>query len=95
MKYNKKYLADLLAEEKGLTKLQALESIDFIFDSIQKLLEEQKDVNIVGFGVFRSIQRPERIATNPQNGETFKLASRRVAKFELGKRLKNLYKEEK
>lgn len=92
MKYNKKYLADKLAKEKGMTKLQALEAIDFIFDSIQDLLEEEKDVNIVGFGVFRSVQRPARIATNPQNGETFKLAPRRIAKFELGKRLKNLYK---
>jgi DNA-binding protein HU-beta len=89
---NKKDLAKICAEKQGITKSQALENINNIFDEIENILKEKKDVNIVGFGSFRTILRPKRIATNPQNGETFELDERRMVKFQMGKHLKKLYK---
>ncbi len=59
---------------------------------IEKALSSDIDVNIVGFGCFKTVKRPNRIATNPQTGKTFPLASRKVVKFVLGKHLKNLHK---
>lgn len=89
---NKKELSKIIAKKQNITNNQALENIETIFTEIENLLKEEKSVNIVGFGVFESILRDKRIATNPQTGKTFSLDERRVVKFKLGKHLKKLYK---
>ena len=92
MTISKRELAKILAEKHNFTQQDSLDLINSIFDEIEVLLKDGKDVNIVGFGAFRTIVRPDRIATNPQTGKTFKLKSRKVVKFEMGKHLKNLHK---
>lgn len=95
MTINKNDLAKTLSDKHDLTQQKSLEIISDLFDEIEDNLKAGKDVNIVGFGAFRSVKRPNRIATNPQTGKTFPLASRQVVKFVLGKHLKNLFKDKK
>ncbi len=95
MTISKRDLSKIIADKHDLTQQDSLNIINSVFDEIEKLLEEGSDVNIVGFGAFKSITRPDRIATNPQTGKTFKLPSRKVVKFEMGKHLKNLFKTKK
>lgn len=89
---NKKDLAVRLAKERGITQQEALDCVNFIFDEITEEIKIGGFVRISGFGKFISVVRPNRIATNPKTGQTFKQESRTVAKFEMGKTLKNLFK---
>lgn len=93
MTINKNDLAKVIAEKHNLTIQNTLDIISDTFDEIEKNLSLNIDVNIVGFGCFKTVQRPSRTATNPQTGKTFPLAPRKVVKFVLGKHLKNLHKD--
>lgn len=93
MTINKNDLAKKISINQDLTIQKSLDIINNIFDDIEKSISEDVDVNIVGFGCFKTVQRPDRIATNPQTGKTFSLPSRKVVKFVLGKHLKNLHKD--
>ena len=93
MTINKNDLAKILSDKHDVTQQKALEMISDLFDEIESNLKDGVDVNIVGFGAFRTVKRPNRIATNPQTGKTFPLASRKVVKFVQGKHLKNLFKK--
>jgi integration host factor subunit alpha len=92
MTINKNDLAKTISEKHDLTIQKTLDIISDTFDEIEKALSLNIDVNIVGFGCFKTVKRPDRIATNPQTGKTFPLASRKIVKFVLGKHLKNLHK---
>lgn len=93
MTINKNDLAKKISITQDLTIQKSLDIINNIFEDIEKSISEEVDVNIVGFGCFKTVQRPDRIATNPQTGKTFSLPSRKVVKFVLGKHLKNLHKD--
>lgn len=95
MTISKRELAKIISEKNNITQQESLKIINDIFDEIESLLEDGKDVNIVGFGAFRNVTRPDRIATNPQTGQTFSLPSRKVIKFEMGKHLRNMFKTKK
>lgn len=92
MTINKNDLAKIISEKHDITIQNSLDIISDTFDEIEKALSSDINVNIVGFGCFKTVKRPNRIATNPQTGKTFPLASRKVVKFVLGKHLKNLHK---
>jgi len=89
---NKRDLANKIAKKHDISKQDALWAINIIFDEIEDSLKMEEDVNIVGFGSFNCTQRPERIATNPKTGKTFKLDARKIVTFKLGKHLKSIYK---
>ena len=89
---NKTELAKVVSKENNITQAEALKYINSIFNEIENSLKNEEDVNIAGFGVFRSVLRKKRIATNPKTSEQFELPERRVASFYLGKRLKEMYK---
>lgn len=95
MTINKNDLARTLSDKHDLTQQKTLDIITDLFVEIETKIKNGEDVNIVGFGAFRAVKRPDRIATNPQTGKTFPLASRVVVKFVLGKHLKNLFKDKK
>jgi nucleoid DNA-binding protein len=93
MTINKNDLAKILSDKHDLTQQKTLEIIGDLFEAVESHLKDGVDVNIVGFGAFRAIKRPKRIATNPQTGKTFPLEPRKVVKFVQGKHLKNLFKD--
>lgn len=93
MTINKNDLAKKISVTHKLTIQKSLDIIDDLFNEIENSISDSVDVNIVGFGCFKTVLRPDRIATNPQTGKTFSLPSRKVVKFVLGKHLKNLHKD--
>ena len=57
---NKKGLVDLVAEAKEMSKKQAAELVDFVFDTVKNELAEGNKVDIAGFGKFEVAARPAR-----------------------------------
>jgi len=92
---NKKELAKLVAAKKRTTNNEELENINFIFDTIEELLKEEKDVNIVGFGCFSCVKRDPRKVINPKTGVIFEVGERVAFKFIPGKHIKDIFKDKR
>ena len=85
---NKSELIGAIADDAGITKVQAASAIDSLIASIERSLKSGEKVTIVGFGTFSSSQRAERRGRNPQTGKAITIPAKNVAKFSPGKNLK-------
>ena len=89
---NKKGLVDLVSDAKEMSKKQATELIDFIFDTVKNELAEGNKVDIAGFGKFEVADRPAREGINPKTLEKIHVAASRAPKFKAAKALKDSVK---
>jgi DNA-binding protein HU-beta len=86
---NKNDLVGLVADKAGLTKAQAGEAVDAVFDAITSSLKKGEEVRLVGFGTFSVSQRKASIGRNPATGAEIKIPASNQAKFKPGKGLKD------
>ncbi|MEL7060236.1 MAG: HU family DNA-binding protein [Acidobacteriota bacterium] len=73
----------------GLTKKQAGEACDVVFDHISSVLEGGEKVSVSGFGTFVISERAERKGRNPQTGEPMTIPASKNVRFKAGKQLKD------
>ena len=86
---NKAELIDAVAASANLTKTDAGDAVDAVFNSISNSLAGGSSVSLVGFGTFSVSDRAARTGRNPRTGETINIAATRVPKFKAGKGLKD------
>lgn len=84
---NKAELIAKIAEDAGITKTQANDTLDSFIDAVTKTLKKGGKVTLVGFGTFSTSERKARNGRNPQTGAVIKIKKRTVAKFKAGKEL--------
>src|SRR3954470_9559305 len=84
---NKAELITKLADDAGITKTQANETLDSFIEAVTKTLKGGGKVTLVGFGTFSVSKRAARNGRNPQTGEVIKIKARKVARFKAGKEL--------
>ncbi|MCI5723027.1 MAG: HU family DNA-binding protein [Erysipelotrichaceae bacterium] len=89
---NKKSLAELVAESHNLTKKEAAEIVDLVFDTVSNTLKDGGHVEISGFGKFEVKTRAARTGINPQTKETLTIPETKVPAFKAAKNLKDLVK---
>jgi len=89
---NKQDFIDKISRKAGITKREAKESFDVLFEEITKALKKGQKVTFVGFGTFSTRRRKARKGRNPKTGATIKIAAKRVPKFSAGKALKESVK---
>ena len=65
-KLNRKDLVEIVSEEANLSKKDARNAIDLVFDNIERALLEGQEVNITNFGVFTPKKRQKRDGTDPK-----------------------------
>ena len=87
-KLNRKDLVELVAEEGHLSKREARQAVDIIFDHIADALIEGQEVNITNFGVFEPKVRKQRDGTDPKSHERIVIKEKRSVTFRLSKQLK-------
>ena len=80
-------LVSKLAEDAGITKVQATAALDSFIEGVTKTLKSGDKLTLVGFGTFSVSKRAARNGRNPQTGETIKIKARKVARFKAGKEL--------
>lgn len=73
----------------SLTKKQAGEALDAVFDYIESQLADGERVQIAGFGTFNISRREERQGRNPRTGEAITIAASNNVRFKPGKQLKD------
>ena len=81
-------LATSLANEVGLSKLEAKEIVETFFEEISTALQQGDNVKISGFGVFALRDKNSRPGRNPKTGEEHEIAARRVVTFHASGKLK-------
>ncbi|SNY93747.1 DNA-binding protein HU-beta [Cohaesibacter sp. ES.047] len=86
---NKNELISSVAEKAELTKAQAGEAVDALFDIIADTLKSGDEVRVIGFGNFSVTERAATEGRNPRTGETIQIPASKTPKFKAGKGLKD------
>ena len=86
---NKAELVNAIAKEADISKQAAEHSLNATIESITEALKAGDDVQLVGFGTFKVIDRAARDGRNPRTGETVKIPAKKAPKFSAGKALKD------
>lgn len=86
---NKAEFIDAVAEKAGLSKKDAKGAVDAALETLTEALSKGDSVSFIGFGTFSTADRAERTARVPGTGKEVKVPATRVAKFKVGKALKD------
>jgi DNA-binding protein HU-beta len=86
---NKNDLIGVVADGAKITKAQAGEAVDAVFEAITGSLKKGDEVRLVGFGTFSVSKRKASIGRNPATGAEINIAASNQAKFKPGKGLKD------
>jgi DNA-binding protein HU-beta len=86
---NKGELIESVAKAASLTKTDAANAVNAVFDTITTALKKGNSVTLVGFGTFTVSKTKARKGRNPQTGEVIKIKAKKVPKFRAGKGLKD------
>ncbi|HCD16930.1 MAG TPA: DNA-binding protein HU [Rhodobiaceae bacterium] len=86
---NKNDLVGQVAQDTGLSKVDAARAVDSVFDNIAGSLKNQGEVRLVGFGTFSVSHRKATTGRNPRTGETIQIRASNQPKFKAGKALKD------
>jgi DNA-binding protein HU-beta len=89
---NKKTLTEVIADKHDLTKKEASEIVDLVFDTITESLKNGDRVDITGFGKFEVKTRAARKGINPQTKEEIDIPESKVPGFKASKGLKEQVK---
>jgi DNA-binding protein HU-beta len=86
---NKNDLIGAVAESSGLSKTDAANAVEGVFDAITKALSSGDEVRLVGFGTFSVAKRKASTGRNPRTGEPMTIKASTQPKFKAGKGLKD------
>lgn len=86
-------IVDYLAAEVDLTKSQAGDVYDALFDYITDTLADGDRVQIAGFGSFSTVERAAREGRNPRTGEKIPIPASTGVRFKPGRNLKDAVNE--
>ncbi|GGE38720.1 DNA-binding protein HU-beta [Pullulanibacillus pueri] len=89
---NKTELVNAVVESTQLSKKDATQAVDAVFNTITDALKEGSKVQLIGFGNFEVRERSARKGRNPQTGEEIEIAASKVPAFKPGKALKDAVK---
>jgi DNA-binding protein HU-beta len=84
---NKAELVSKIAEDAGITKVQAGAALDSFMEGVTKTLKSGNKLILVGFGTFSVSKRAARNGRNPKTGATIKIKAKKVARFKASKEL--------
>jgi DNA-binding protein HU-beta len=84
---NKTQLITAVAEEAGISKVDAKRALDAFVKVTGEALAEGDRISLVGFGSFSVAKKPARTGRNPRTGTAIKIAPRAVCKFRPGAEL--------
>lgn len=73
----------------GLSRRDAAEIIDMLFEAVKETLARGEAVKISGFGNFVVREKKARVGRNPQTGRDIEISARRVLTFKPSQVLKD------
>ena len=85
---NKAEFIDAIAAKAGLSKKDSKGAVDAVLETITETLVKRENVSFIGFGTFSTADRAARTAKVPGTDKTVNVPATTVAKFKVGKALK-------
>jgi DNA-binding protein HU-beta len=85
---NKTELVQAVSEKTDMTKKDATQAVEAVFEVISEALAGGQKVQLVGFGNFEIRERAARKGRNPQTGEVIDIAASKIPAFKAGKALR-------
>jgi DNA-binding protein HU-beta len=92
---NKSELIQRIATDADITKASADRALSSAIEHIIKAVTKDDDVQLIGFGTFKSGKRTARIGRNPQTGAEIKIPAAKTVKFTAGKAFKDFVNKRK
>ena len=89
---NKAEFVDALAQKTGLSKKDAKAALEASIEIVTEELKKGNSVSLIGFGTFSVSERAARVARVPGTNKEVKVPATKVAKFKVGKALKEAVK---
>lgn len=87
-------LINKIAQKMNVSKAEAERFVNAYMESIKEALLNEEEVKLVGFGTFSVQDKPATTAKNPRNpGEVIDVPAKKVVKFKLSKKFKNLFND--
>lgn len=81
MALTKAEIVDAIYERLGISKKEAVDYVESVFDLLKAELIKGEKVKISGFGNFTVKEKKPRRGRNPQTGEALEISGRRVLTF--------------
>lgn len=88
MTLTKADLVEKVFESAGLSKREATDVVEYIFQQIKNTLAKGDKVKISGFGNFNVRRKKARVGRNPQTGDEMMISARSVLTFKPSQVLK-------
>lgn len=88
-------LVSAVAEQTGLTKVDAEKTVKALTEAITGCLKKGGKLSLVGFGTFSTSKRVARKGRNPQTGKIIDIAASVAPKFKAGQTLKDVVNSKK
>ncbi len=86
----KAQLIEQMAKDSGISKAEAGEALNSLFDSIvEAIKKEDGRITLPGLGTFSKVHRKARQGVNPSTGEKITIEARDAIRFKTGKALKD------
>lgn len=92
---NKSELIEIIANDADITKASADRALSSTIEHIIKAVTKGDDVQLIGFGTFKSGKRSARTGRNPQTGAEIKIPAAKTVKFTAGKAFKDAVNKRK
>ena len=86
---NKAELVEKIADGADISKASADRTLSVTIETIIKAVTKGDDVQLVGFGTFKSGKRAARTGRNPATGAEIKIPASKTVKFVAGKAFKD------
>jgi integration host factor subunit beta len=86
------HVTEQIAKTAGpmISKKDCARVVDAFLDAIKEALQQQKNIEVRGFGTFKIRQRKTRMARNPRTGSPVEVSARPVPVFKPSKELRTL-----
>lgn len=81
-------LVDVIFEKVGLSKKEAQDIIEILFNTMKQTFAEGESIKISGFGTFNVRRKMARRGRNPRTGEDLEITPRKVITFRPSNHLK-------
>ena len=92
---NKSELVEKIANDADMSKASAERVLSSAIEQIIKAVTKGNDVQLIGFGTFKSGKRAARVGRNPQTGAEIKIPAAKTVKFATGKAFKDAVNKRK
>ena len=92
---NKSELVEKITSDADISKASAERALNSVIATIIKAVTKGDDVQLIGFGTFKSGKRSARIGRNPQTGAEIKIPAAKTVKFSAGKAFKDAVNKRK